>query len=142
MQGGTSETMYVSQIAAPSPPVLVRCNAVMDLSRGVTPTVFGPQAPLDTQAGTETPLGQGWPGSVLREGRGQEGDTKLPSDVKLGGYLVLLPPNIPISLRSGDTFTITSWVDDPLAAYGVRLEVAMAESTPDGWKLLCQEVMT
>ena len=142
MQGQENQTLYVSLIAAPSPIVVVRCNAVLNVVRGVVPTVFGAQPPLDDQAGDEVALANGWPASVLREGRGQEGDTKLPGDVKLGGYLVLMPVSVPAALRSGDILTITSWLDNPIIPVGTRLIVAMAEGTPDGWKLLCQEAMT
>jgi hypothetical protein len=141
-QGQENQTFYVSQNAAPSPPVIVRCNAVLDFARGIVPVTFGAQAPLDDQAGTEVAMAAAWPGSVLREGRGQEGDTKLPGDVKLGGYLVLLPPNLPFAPRSGDILSITTWLSQAIVPEGTRLIVVMSEGTLDGWKLLCTEAST
>jgi hypothetical protein len=142
MAGGASETLYVASIQAPSPPGFVRCNAMVDFTRGIESTIVGAQPSLDMQAGQETVIAQGWPISVLREGRGERGDTGLPSDVKLGGFMCLAPASIPTDLRSGDTLTVTNWLNNPNNPGGIRLIVAMAECTPDGWKLLAQEAMT
>lgn len=135
-QGGVTETFFVTSIQAPAPPRAIRCNAVINVTRSIVPTVFGTQPALDTQPGNEEVVLNGWPGSMIREGRGQEGDLKLPGDVKLGGYIVLLPPSTPVVLRSGDALTNT------LAAQDMRAVVAMTEETPDGWKLLVQETST
>ena len=141
-QGGTQEAFFVANLQAPAPPGATRCNAVADFTRGVVPTEFGAQPALDMQIGNETVLAQGWPISVLREGRGERGDTNLPSDVKLGGFICLVPLSIPTDLRSGDVLTINTWLDNPNAPGGVRLIVAMAEGGPDGWKLLAQQATT
>lgn len=134
--GGVPETFFVTSIQAPAPPRAIRCNALCTITRPNPASAFGVQAALDTQPGNETAILEGWPASMLREGRGETGDVKLPGDVKLGGYIVLLPPSVPVALRSGDT------VSNLLAPNSMRAVVAMAEQTPDGWKLLVQETST
>jgi len=132
-QGGASETFYIATIESPAPPAAVRCNAVVNVTRSVRTTVFGPQAALDTQPGNEITLLQGWPASILPTGRSATGDVRLPDDVNLGAYTVLLPSNIPVTLRSGDAITNTS------APEAIRAIVAAADMTDDGWRLLVQQ---
>ncbi len=135
--GGAIETFFVSTVQSPAPPCGVRCNAVVNVTRAPAAASgnagFGVIAPMDTQIGGEQEILTGWPASVLREGRGQNGDVNLPDDVKLGGYLILLPPSIPTELRTGDVLTNTT------APENIRMVVAMAEQTHDYWKLLAQE---
>ena len=136
MQGAAADTFFVSDISAPVPPGVVRCNVVLNVTRPAPSSVFGAQPALDDQEGGEVVVLQGWPASMIREGRGERGDTGLPGDVKLGGFIVLLPPSVPASLRSGDILT------DAADGDALRVIVAMAEHTPEGWKLLVQEAAT
>jgi hypothetical protein len=136
--GGVTETFFIFDNSSPSPPLAMRCDGVVNVDRGVVPLVFGPQAPLDAQLGNGVGVMVGWPASILRDGRGQGGDVKLPGDVKLGGFLVNLPPNLPVALRSGDAITVTSWFSSP-APDPLRLIVVAAVGGNDGWLLQCEE---
>ena len=135
-QGGVVETFFIATIQAPAPPRAIRCNVLVTITRPAPRTVFGVQPALDTQPGQEVAILTAWPASLLREGRGQDGDVRLPGDVKLGGYIVLLPPSLPVLLRSGDTLTSVT------SKNSMRMVVATVEETPDGWKLLVQETST
>ncbi len=131
--GGVPETFFIATIQSPAPPSAVRCNAVVNVTRSVQTTSAGAQAPLDIQAGNELVLLQAWPVSIVPTGRSSTGDVRLPGDVNLGAYIVLLPPSVPVLLRSGDTITNTS------APQAIRAVVAAADQTPDGWRLLVQQ---
>ena len=131
--GGATETFYIATIQSPAPPAAVQCNALVNVTRGVVPTTFGAQAPLDTQIGNETIILQGWPASWIPTGRSAAGPEQLPGDVNLGAYTVLLPPSIPVTLRSGDAIT------NLLAPGYIRAIVAAADQTQDGWRLLVQQ---
>jgi hypothetical protein len=141
MQGGNPETLFVAQIAAPAPPSLVRCNCIVNVTRGVLPTTAGAQAPLDIQMANESVTLVQWPASVIRDGRGQEGVVRLASDVKQGGYLALLPSSVPFAIQSDDRLTVTAWLNTADNPGDMILIVATEECTPDGWKLLLQEEM-
>jgi hypothetical protein len=131
------DVFFVATNQSPAPISGVHCNAVVNVSRAPMPPAstagFGVIQPLDTQIGNEQILMSGWPASVIREGRGQTGDVGLPDDDKLGGFIIMLPPSVPMPIRSGDVITNTAAPDN------VRMVVVMAERTNDAWRLLAQE---
>jgi hypothetical protein len=72
----------------------------------------------------------GWPCSILLGGHGQV-SMKLPTDSRNQGWLVMLPPSVPLNLLAGDILT-----DDT----GRRFMIDGAEFSDTGYRLNVQEV--
>jgi len=138
----TGGTYFIGGLEPTHSRLCVRCNAMINVTRGAQPVAMGAQAPLNVQEGSETVIAQEWPASILREGRGERGDTSLPDDVKLGGFILLLPSTLPAAMRSGDVISIVQWLDASADPMSVRIIVSMAEATNAGWRLLGMEAAT
>ncbi|AQW28645.1 hypothetical protein ACJBUE_12780 [Ralstonia syzygii subsp. celebesensis] len=72
----------------------------------------------------------GWPCAILFGGKSQAA-VGLPGDVKNSGWRILMPPSVPVVVRSGDILT-----DD----LGKRYAVEGAEQSDIGWRINAQEV--
>ena len=70
-----------------------------------------------------------WPAAIFMGGRALNG-SGLPAGVKEGGWKILLPPSVPITLLAGDL------VHDDL---GRRYAVESAELTDLGWRLTAND---
>ena len=125
--GGTSQTFFISSMDLPAPIQVVNCNRVLTFSRpsGQNP---GPSYYGGDIAATETPLLTAWPAAVAAKGKRQSGEVRLPGDMDLPWYEILLPPSVPVQLLSMDVV-----MDDQ--AIPVRYVVSETEQTTLGWRL-------
>lgn len=84
-----------------------------------------PANDVDALGNAQTP----WPCSILTGGRALTGPP-LPADVKQGGWRILLPPSVPITLAPSDIL-----VDD----LGRRFIIESAELSELGWRINANE---
>jgi hypothetical protein len=121
-------TFYVASIDPVTFPLCVRCNHTLTFAR---PGAAAPGADYyggDVTA-SETPLMASWPASVLiKTYSGAVSEAKLPGDMRLGPYEVMLPAGAPgIELVNGDMV----YDED-----GNIYTVSLSELTPLGWRLI------
>lgn len=137
---GEGRTLFVAAMQPMLPILAVLCNATVRLTRhnayGAPGDGTGSAVGVAPYSGVEEsgdePLLAGWPASVLLGGRSTgRGEADLPASVMQTGFLVLLPPSVPIEILHGDTIT-----DD----LGRRYSVIAAESSALGWRLHATEL--
>lgn len=113
------------------PIVTVECNRRIRISRQTSAEACGVGDYSGLQSESDylgTPDSM-WPASILVGGRALSA-IGLPSDVKQGGWRVLLPPSIPVPVSAGDII-----IDD----LGRRFATESAEQTDLGWRLTVNE---
>lgn len=113
------------------PIVLVSCNRSLQILREPLSSAVGVQPYGGLTALTDVlPAAPAmWPCSILIGGRVQMGEG-LPTDVKQGGWKILLPPTLPIVVDAGDIL-----VDDLSRKYAVET----AEQSDLGWRIIANE---
>ena len=111
------------------PWLCVQCNRTITITRpnpvsavGLSPTYGG------RTAATETPLLTAWPASVLQGTKGEQAPAsgRLPADVRLPAWLILLPAYPGVILHSADRIT-----DEIGRAY----TISSAEQSSLGWRV-------
>ena len=137
---GEGRTLFVAAMQPMLPILAVLCNAVVRLTRhnafgapgdGTGAAVGAAPYSAVEEAGDEALL-TGWPASVLLGGRSSgRGETDLPASVLQTGFVVLLPPSVPLEILHGDTLA-----DD----LGRRFSVVAAERSDLGWRLHATEL--
>lgn len=123
--GQDGDTYFVGALEQDKPPLCVRCNAVLTVSRPAPSPAGGGYYGADQQA-DETPLMTGWPASVLQGLRGEPSATGLPGDTRMPWYTVLLPAFPGVELQQADR------ISDDL---GRRMTISSAEQSQHGWRI-------
>jgi hypothetical protein len=130
------DTFYIANQQELLPIVVVECNRQLKITREVPVTAVGAVGYSGMQPAQETDVlgttGALWPCSILLGGRSQAA-LNLPADVRQSGWRIMLPPSVPISIKSGDIAT-----DD----LGRRYAIEAAEQMDFGWRINAQEVHT
>lgn len=83
----------------------------------------------DTPA-TEQVLMSGWPASILQGTKGETNEAKLPGDVRVPWWIVLMPAWPGLVLRTSDIIT-----DD----LGRKYAISSAELTDMGWRMTARQ---
>jgi hypothetical protein len=138
---GGARRWFVAAQAPLLPVVCVLTNRVVTFRRPAGPSASGINGYGGVQRTELVPLLINWPASVLAGGTGEREPAELPSDVRLGGYRVLLPagptarscPVAQAALRTDDLMS-----DD----LGRNHIVSSAELTELGWRLLVKLATT
>lgn len=138
--GGTRRWFVAAQPPL-LPVVCILTNRVVSFYRPAGPSSAGINGYGGVQRTELLPLLVNWPASVLAGGTGEREPAELPSDVRLGGYSVLLPtapadrgrPVAHALLRSDDLMS------DELSRNYV---VSSAELSELGWRLLVKLATT
>ena len=126
-----SDTFYIATIEMNSPPLVVRCERTVSVSRVSTPTagVNGTKGVLSYAGATrakETTLVENWKASILQGTKGESNPTNLPSDVRMPWWLILMPSISGITFDTGDIIR-----DDQER----KFLISSAELTRMGWRL-------
>jgi hypothetical protein len=116
------------------PILCIDCNRTLKISRTVQQSQVGA-----INYGGKIPFNQVeilgvttlWPASILFGGRRESTGAGLPADVGNTGYIMKLPPSVPVTIMAGDTVT-----DD----LNRRYLIEGAELSDLGWRLICNEV--
>ena len=127
---GAEGRFFVAAMAAMAalvPPLLVRCDRVVDVKRPDTGVATGLLGYGGEGRGTLAPVLRGWPASVLA-GR-VSGVGGLPGDGRGAMWTVWLPV-LPTHLRAGDLMEDEG---------GVRFVVAAAEVSGLGWRVMARQ---
>ena len=124
---GPLGVFFVASLAALAPPMVMRCDRVLDVLRAEEVPASGLEEYGGETRYTLQPVLRGWPASVLAGAPSARGE--LPAEGRGATWHVLLPV-LPIPLRAADLL-----VD----AAGVRFVVVSAESSAEGWRLLAQQ---
>jgi hypothetical protein len=128
---GAAGTFFVWQLPPLGPALCVGCNATIAVRRPQQPGIPGFNDLGQLASATETVLMDGWPASVLREGRGERSASNLPGTGRVGSWMVLLPVFAGVTVAVADIIV--------RKADAVRMLVELAEQGR-GWRLLAQEV--
>lgn len=124
---GPQGTFFVAALAAIAPPLVVRCDRVLDLVRAEDGPVGGIEGYGGETRCNLRPILGGWPASVLTVSSASRG--ALPADGPGVLWRVLLPV-LPVEPRSADLL---------IGEDGTRLVVGAAEGTAEGWRLLARQ---
>ncbi|MBV9756358.1 MAG: hypothetical protein JO047_04830 [Alphaproteobacteria bacterium] len=137
---GGARRWFVAAQAPLLPVVCVLTNRIVSFHRPAGPSAAGINSYGGVQRTELVPLLINWPASILAGGTGEREPAELPSDVRLGGYSVLLPAAItrgcPVAnalLRTDDL------MNDDL---GRTYVVSSAELSELGWRLLVKLATT
>lgn len=108
-------------------PVAVRCNRTISISRP------GAAPPGDDYYGGDIAADEvvemvGWPASVTIKSRGSMGETRLPGDVRIGSFEILVP-------FGGMEIKVDDQITDEA---GTRYTVSSPEKTSRGWRMLVE----
>ena len=112
-------------------PEAVNCTNRLSLLRTQPNVKAGIGGYGGSTASTDMIVAASWPGSVLEKGKGDRSEMLLPGDKKIGQWIVLLPPSLPVAPRTSDIF-----VDD----VNRRFVISSAEQSFMGWRCMVQEV--
>jgi hypothetical protein len=125
------------------PVVCVLTNRVVSFGRPAAPMLPGINSYGGVLRANLVPLLVDWPASVLAGGTAEREPAELPSDVRLGGYSVLLPAG-PRSTTGNDEVSLTTLRADDLMAdeLGRNYVVSSAELSEMGWRLLVKLATT
>jgi hypothetical protein len=138
-------TFFVAALNPVSYSLCVLCNHTMTFSRPGSMSSSDTGAPMTSEgqpdtdaahdyyggdiASAETSLMTGWPAAVLTKSRGSLGETKLPGDVRLASFEILMPAVPGVILQPDDQGTDEN---------GLRYTVSSPELTSYGWRLLTE----
>lgn len=123
---GAASQFFIASMDIPQPIQVVQCNRILKIGQPYDPPT-GPTFYSGDTAVDEAPLGTGWPAAVTAKGRRQGGETKLPGDMDLPWYEVLLPASFPTQLRPMDVL-----LDDQ--PQPLRYVLSSVEQTGLGWR--------
>jgi hypothetical protein len=132
-------TFFIAATQMNLPILAVKCNRSVRIGR--MPVENGPgyagysgvvQSEETDVLGTSGPQGSfasGWPASILLGGKA-DADNDLPSSVKEGGVVILLPASVPVAIVESDI------LQDDL---GRDYAIAATELSDMGWRILATE---
>lgn len=125
------------------PVVCVLTNRLASFARPAPPRLPGINSYGGVLRNELVPLMSHWPASVLAGGTGEREPAELPSDVRLGGYSVLLPASVQNGADSEGRMGITLRADDLMTDdLGRTYVVSSAELSELGWRLLVKLATT
>jgi len=132
--GGPTETFFVASMDIPAPIQVVRCNHALTFYRpsAGTPGASYYGGDLTTN---QTTLVTSWPAAIIQGTKGNDGDTKLPSDQRLPWVQILMPNVLGVQFRFADF----AYDDQPQPC---RYELSSTELTPLGWRLTASLVVS
>lgn len=128
-------TYYICAMEPLQPILAVKCNSVMTLKRPTQPIGSGQVGYGGYLDQTSTIIMTEIPVSILEGTKGQNNEVKIPTDVKVPWWKILMPDfdNGATQILSGDIMT-----DDN----GLRFEISSAEHTDMGWRLTAGQLDT
>jgi hypothetical protein len=115
------------------PVLCARATRVVSFSRPTAPASTGVNAYGGVTSTTTTPLASGWPASITGASGAGEPSARLPTDIGIPYWIVLLP-EVPTV-----TFLPTDLLTDDLGRQAV---VSAAEKTQLGWRLTVKQALT
>lgn len=131
----THGTYFVIGMMDILPILCVQCTHVLNVVRPAVQAAVGANPYGGTYPGTEQMIMTSWPGSLRAAERGRFNEVRLPTDQPSPLFDVFLPAFPGVSLRSGDFVT-----DDNVPAR--RYDIASAELTMYGWRMVTQQAIT
>lgn len=125
------------------PIVCVLTNRVVSFARPAAPMLPGINSYGGVLRANLVPLLVDWPASVLAGGSGEREPAELSSDVRLGGYSVLLPAMPRLMPAREETFLTTLRTGDLMTDdLGRSYVVSSSELSEMGWRLLVKLATT
>lgn len=118
-------TWFIAQIDPLLPIKVIQCNRVISIKRPFVESAAGAGPYGGSTLGTETALITNWPCSILNGSRGATSEVRLPGDVTMPRWVVLLPALAGLVIRTDDV------IEDDLGRRGI---IASAELTSFGWR--------
>lgn len=123
---GPSGTFFVSAMESLLPIQAIQCNANGDFKRpSAAGRGGGKQRYGGDVAATETDLMTGWPIAFTQGTKGEQGDVKLPGDVRQPWFAVLVPAVPGLEIQT----------DDVLLVGEHRYKISSTELSDKGWRL-------
>ena len=131
---GPEGTFFIAAQQSLAPTAAVECNAVVTISRpsSPAPSINAYEGAVDSDL---TPLLTSGPASVLQGTKGNDGDTKLPGDIRLPWKAILLPPTPGVQIRNFDVIFDAAPIPNRYIVSGVEL-------TDLGWRMTAAEEAT
>ena len=118
------------------PVVCVMTNRVMSFFRPSAPKLPGANRYGGVDRDRTEQLLSNWPARIVAGDSGEREPARLPSDVRLGGYKVLLPASAQLSERGASAAAGTLRADDFIADdLGRNYVIDSTELTELGWRL-------
>jgi hypothetical protein len=130
---GSSGTFFIAAQQALLPILAVECNRIINVQRPQQQRGVGAQGYGGDTDANETMLMQEWPASILQGTKGEKSETRLPGDVRMAWWAILLPSAPGVTIRSDDIIT------DELAR---RYIVSSAELSDLGWRITAMQAQT
>ena len=125
------------------PVVCVLTNRVVSFARPAAPMLPGINSYGGVLRANLVPLLVDWPASLLAGGTGEREPAELPSDVRLGGYSVLVPAGPRLTAACDGASQTTLRADDLMTDdLGRNYVVSSAELSEMGWRLLVKLATT
>ena len=143
-RGGT-RVWFIAMQPPLLPVVCVLTNRVASFARPAAPMLPGINSYGGVLHATLVPLMVDWPASVLAGGSGEREPAELPSDVRLGGYSVLVPAVPRLTAAACDEVSsLRALRSDELMTddLGRNYVVSSAELSEMGWRLLVKLATT
>lgn len=133
---GTARTWFVAAQPHLLPIVCVLTNRVVSICRPIGPGLPGATGYGGVNRQSLEPLLSNWPASLLAGGVGEREPARLPGDVRVGGYRVLIPVSAATARAQNGALPDLLRVDDLMSDdLGRNYVVASAELTELGWRL-------
>ena len=113
------------------PVLCVKTNRTISIARSVSPSTgdaYGSATPNATKS-----VISGWPASVLGTHSSDKPPARLPTDISVPSWTILLPPSVPSTVCPGDIITDND---------GSTSVVVAAEFSDLGWRLNARLVTT
>lgn len=127
---GIEGTLFVAALQQLLPIFMVDCNRTITVLRPTMDSGVGQVGYGGDTSATEQPLMTGWPASVLQWTKGEMNEVKLPGDLRVPWWTVLVPAWHGVTLRMSDIIT-----DD----LNRRYVISSAELTDLGWRLTAMQ---
>ena len=128
---GSDDPYFVATLDDVAAPMVIRCNAVLTLTRTARNLIAGANDYGASSSTTDAVILSAWPGSLIMQGRGERNEIGLPGDIKLGWWRAMLPVSIPATPRPSDIITDS--------VTGARVIISTAERTSMGWRILAAQ---
>lgn len=127
------KTYFIAAMQQTLPILAVECNRTLNVRRPAQQSGVGALPYGGNTGASETPLMTGWPASVLQGTKGENEGVKLPGDVRLPWWAILLPAFPGVTIRAYDVMS-----DD----LGNRYIISSAEQTDLGWRMTALQAQT
>ena len=123
-QGGT---FFIAAVQPLLPAFCINCNATLSVLHVPASAAVGVQIDYSAvYADAETEIMAGWPASLLFGGQRSQSEARLPGELALPAFTVLLPAFAGVTIQPSDVLRDSD---------GVRYVVQAAELSDLGWRL-------